>query len=136
MDAQGQRALNVITTDTGVGGIETALVAASNADIVECWEGLDEVYSPAPSTANYPTLRVAALLTFQDATGSAARLILPSPHDTIFMADNVTVDPTNAEVLAIIAAAVGHLVCGSGSVAVAFVGGQLIQTRLSALSSL
>lgn len=133
IDAQGEKVLHVITTDTGVGAIETALEAKSNAGVVECWEGLDELSSPTPTAATYPTVRATVVLTFTDGVGSFAKLFIPAPVSSIFAADGVSVDPT--QIAGIIAAAVGHLVCGSGNVATAYVGGQLLGTRFNAISS-
>lgn len=132
-DAQGERVLHVITTDTGVGSIESSLESHSNAVVCECWEGLDEVYTVSPTVATYPTVRITALLEFNDGMGSTARIYLPSPQADIFLSDGDTVDPS--KIPDIIAACIGHLICGSGNVATAFTGGQLIRTKFSGITT-
>jgi len=134
IDAQGERTLNVITTQSGVGGIEAQLSALSNASVVECWEGLDEVYTVSPVVAQYPTVRITAVLLFASASGSVGRLYLPAPIPTIFLSDGITIDPT--QITALISAAVGSLICGDGTVAATFSGGQAVRTRFSGLGTL
>jgi len=136
IDAQGERVLNVVTTQSGVGGIEAALEAASNAVVMECWEGLDEIYSASPTTSEYPTVRVMAVLNFIDGTGSRARLYIPSPQSGIFLSDARTVDPTNALIAAIITAAVGSLLSGAGNTVTAFTGGEILATKISGIASI
>lgn len=134
VDAQGERALHVITTDGGVGPIETELEALSQAGVIECWEGLDETYSPSPGTASYPSVRVTAVLYFTDGAGHVARLLLPAPDSSIFMADGSTVDP--AAITSLITACVGRLETAAGTTVTAFAGGQLTSTRFTGISSL
>jgi hypothetical protein len=131
VDAQGERVLHVVTTDTGVGAIESAIESKSNAVVLECWEGDDEVYSSVPSVSNYHTVRVAAVLEFTDGTGSSARVYIPSPDSSIFSTDGDTVDPS--QITSIISACIGHLICGSGNVATAFVQGKILRTKLSGI---
>lgn len=130
-DAQGERCLHVITTAAGVGAIESALTAQSNADVIECWEGLDETYTIVPSTSAYPTVRVVAVLMFVDGTGSSGKLYLPAPDAAVFMPDGDTVDPS--AVAGIITAAIGSLLSGAGNPVTAFVGGTVLRTKLSGL---
>ena len=134
IDAMGERVLHVVTTSAGVGAIETEMQALCNAQVVECWEGLDEIYTVTPSTADYPTTRVTAVLTFADAIGSTAKLYLPAPSSAIFMSDGVTVDPT--AISSLITACIGSLVAGSGNTVVSFVGGSAVSTKINAIASL
>lgn len=131
VDAQGQRVLHIITTDTGVGSIEAALEAHSNAAVVECFEGDDEVNVVVTSTSRFPSCRDTVLLNFSDGAGSIARLYLPAPIDDIFLSDGVTVDPS--KIGDVISAATSHLLSGAGNLVVAFDGGQLIGTKFSGL---
>lgn len=133
MDAQGEQVLNVINTSTGVGAIESALAAQSNAGVVECWEGTLEQFTPTPVVTTYPTVRVNAVLIFQDDIGSTARLYVPAPLDTLFNHAGDTVDPTAAA--GIISAALGNLVAGSGNTVTVFKGGYLTKAPVKALES-
>lgn len=134
VDAQGQRVLNVITSDTGVGPIETSLAAHSNAAIIECWEGPDEVYAATPVVADYTTVRVTVVLYFRSSvSGSRVNLFLPAPDIGIFLSDGTTVDPT--AISDVIAAANAHLLCPDGNLADQYMGGQLFQTKFSAIAT-
>lgn len=133
VDAQGERVMHVITTSSGVGSIETALGNHSNAGVVECWEGVDEFPTALTSVSTYPTVRATAVLTFRDATGSIAKLFLPAPSSAIFMSDGVTVDPS--QISDIISSAVGNLISGAGNTVISFVGGELIATKFSGIST-
>jgi hypothetical protein len=133
IDAQGQRILNILNYTGTIGGVVSALEAKSQGFVLENWAGTVSL-SPGPAgTATYPTVRVAALLTFVDATNSEARVILPAPDAGIFLPDGTTVDPT--QITGIISAVVGTVLAGSGSPVVAFLGGQLIQSRLSGIAT-
>jgi hypothetical protein len=132
-DAQGEQVLHVITTATGVGAIETAIAAQSNAGLVECWEGLLEDFTPTPSAATYPSARSVAILLFRDGLGSTARLYVPAPVAGLFNAAGDTVDPTAAA--GIIAAAVGNLRAGSGNTVTQFTGGYLSKAPTRAVET-
>jgi hypothetical protein len=73
----------------------------------------------------YLPVALRAALTFVCADNSLAVLYVPSPNQTIFLADGQTVDPANLTVVAIVAAALGSLVSSTGSPATAFVSGVL-----------
>lgn len=133
VDAQGERTLSVIDTSTGVGSIETSMLNHINADHLQCTEGILETYSASPSTSTYNTVRVAAICTFVDSTGSEGSVILYSPKDNIFMPDGDTVDPSSISDL--ITACVGNLLAGSGNTVVNFKGGRAIRTRLSGIAT-
>ena len=133
VDAQGEQSLNVITTASGVGAIETALQAKSNAGIVECWEGPLETFTTTPTVATYPSNRTVAILLFQDSLGSSGRLYIPSPVTSIFDSSGNIVDPT--QVSSIISAAIGNLRAGNGNAVTMFVGGYLSKAPVRALES-
>lgn len=134
IDAQGERVLHVMTTNTGAGSILSEILALSNADGSFDWEATESVFSPAPVVATYPTVRVSAQLNFSDATGSLAKLYIPAPKNTFFLSDGVTVDPT--AITSLIAACNGTLLAGSGSPVTMFLGGQLWQSKISGIASL
>lgn len=134
IDAQGERVLHVLTTTTGGLTLLSDIKAKSNADQSFNWDAAENVISPAPVVATYPTVRVTAQLLFTDATGSIAKLYIPAPVSSIFLSDGVTVDP--AQVATIISDAIGTLLAGSGLPVTMFLGGQLWQQRINALGSL
>jgi hypothetical protein len=133
VDAQGEQVLHVVNTATGIGAIESAIAAESNAGLIECWEGLLEQFSPTPTVATYPTVRTVAVLLFKDAIGSTARLYVPSPKASLFDSTGDTVDPAAAA--GIISAALGNLVSGAGQTVSIFEGGFLSKTNVRALES-
>jgi hypothetical protein len=100
-----------------------ALQAKSNAGIQEWWEQLDNILSTLPSPASYPFASQVAYLSFTDAGGLGARLAVPAPLASIFLADGATVDPS--QVAAIIAAATTEIVTSSGALVTTFRGGSL-----------
>jgi len=133
MDAQGEQVLHVITTATGIGAIETALTAVSNAGVVECWEGTLENFNPAPTASVYPSARSTAILLFRDDVGSTARLYVPAPVASLFNSAGDTVDPTAAA--GIISAAIGNLRAGSGNTVTTFTGGYLSKAPTRAVET-
>jgi hypothetical protein len=133
-DAQGENVMHVLTTVSGAGTIISDILGISNADQLFNWEAAETSVSPSPTVATYPTVRVTAQLLFTDATGSIAKLWIPAVKDTIFLPDNVTVDPTAISTL--IADCIGNLVAGSGSPVTGFLGGQLFQTKITGIASL
>src|SRR5215469_10212034 len=133
VDAQGEQSLNVITTASGVGAIETALQGKSNADIIECWEGPLEQFSASTVAATYPSNRTVAVLLFQDNIGSGARLYIPSPISSIFDSSGNVVDPS--QVTSITSAAIGNLRSGAGNAVTMFKGGFLSKAPVKALES-
>jgi len=133
VDAQGEQVLHVITTATGVGPIETALAAVSNAGVVECWEGSLEDFNPTPTAAVYPSARSTAILLFRDDVGSTARLYVPAPVSSLFNSAGDTVSPAAAA--SIISAAIGNLRAGSGNTVTAFAGGYLSKAPTRAVET-
>lgn len=133
VDAQGEQALHLIVTASGVSSIRTQLAALSNAGVKETSEGTIATFSPTPAVATYPTVRQSAVLQFADAVGSIGRLIIPAPISSIFLSDGVTIDPT--AITALITATVGSLLAGSSLPVTHFVGGQLVATKFGGISS-
>jgi|SRR5215471_9270203 len=116
--------INRIRTATGASTILTDLLALSNADELNTWEGpLTINASPAPVNATYPGLQQVANLMFLCADGTIAQVRLPAPKLAIMLADGVTVDASTITTL--IADCVGNLQGPDGSLAVSFLGGRL-----------
>lgn len=132
VDANGKQSITRIRTGTGAGGIMAALLAASNGDYALYWESAETVNSaPAPTAAQYQPLQPAAQLLFVSADATVATLLLLAPKVGVCLADQETINPGNASIVAIIGAATaaGGLVSASGSPATAFVGGKLLPYR-------
>jgi hypothetical protein len=129
VDVAGSAILSTAVTSTGIGAIETALIAKSNADVLSCSEGVLDIRTPSLVNAAYPLINTTAILIFADALGNIATLKLPAPQLGIFMSDNETVDP--AQITAIIAAAIGNLLTASGNPVTAFVKGYLQRGKVT-----
>ena len=113
-----------VRTATGADTILTDMLAVSEADFNDKWEG-DLVVngSPAPAGGQYPGLTSQALLQFMCADGTTAVLRIVAPSISIFLADGVTVDATTITTL--ITDCVGNLESPTGSLATSFLGGFL-----------
>lgn len=127
IDANGYTVASNIRSSTGASTLLTALLACSNTDVLAQWEG-DFVPNPSPSpvAGSYQPGSYRAALVFGCADGTIATLLVPAPKTAIFKADGETVDPANADVVSLVALAVGTLEGNSGSLATAFVGGYLL----------
>lgn len=135
VDAQGESVVRVVTTNGGIGAIETAIQAHSNGAIVTCAEGNLEIYSSSPVTGTYSTVRVVARISFLSTTGSLGSVFIDSPNSDIFLSsDPDQVDPTAISDL--VSACIGNLICGDGTVASTYQGGQIMRTKLSAIATL
>jgi len=126
VDAGGAQGISRINSIAGAGAIQTALLAASDADWLQCWEGtLTTNGSPSPVAAQYLPLRPAALIYYLCADTTTAILRIPSPQVGIFLADQVTVDPANAAIVALNAAVIGAMTNEAGSLVTAYQAGRL-----------
>lgn len=116
--------INRLRTATGAGTILSDLLAISNADKLNTWEGnLVVNSSPAPVSATYAAVNQFANLLFLCADGTTAQIRLPAPQLGIMLADGVTVDPT--AITTLIADCVGNLQGPDGSLAVSFQAGRM-----------
>lgn len=124
VDAAGGSTISLIRAVTSAASIETELLAVSNADWFNEWEGtLNINLTPSPVAAEYQSVSQQATLVFLCADNTTARVNLIAPKLSIFMADGVTVDPTT--ITSLIAACVGTLLSATLSPAVAFQNGIL-----------
>lgn len=132
-DAQGEQVLHVVNTALTSVSIQTAMLALSNAVIVEKTEGNLTNVSATPATGAYVSSRTTAVLIYRDSrTNSTGKLYIPSPHTSLFMGGD-TVDPT--AVAALNAVVLGQLLAGSGNTVDTFVGGYLMRARAAPLES-
>ncbi|SRR6516162_2548711 len=116
--------INRIRTATGAGTILADLLAISQADQLNTWEGdLTINGSPAPGGGQYPGLNQIANLVFLCADNTTAQIRLPAPSISIMLADGVTVD--SSTITTLITDCVGNLQSPTGSLAVSFLSGRL-----------
>lgn len=120
IDANGFTRLTLVNGNASLSGVQTQLVAASNADVLNSTEATLTVNPPFPPGGTYRTVGDAALLTFTDGT-NLVNITLPAPLAAIFLADQETVDIT--QIGAIIAAVVGTVQTASGGVVTGYVAG-------------
>lgn len=122
IDTNGFTRLTLVNSAAGAAGVLAALLAQSNADILNSLDTTLAVNaSPSPVAAQFQVVSDAAALTFQDAAGSLVVIQLPAPVSSIFLADTVTVN--SAAIAAIKAAVIGTVVTAAGGVVTAYVGG-------------
>lgn len=126
IDADGRIAL---LRYTGVGALN-ALIAQidvwTNADYYDYVENtLIQNVAPAPNTAVYRSVLDQAELLFTCADGTTASFRIPAPLSGMFLADNLTVDPSAIPLLR--AAAIGLLCSATGSPATAYQSGYRVK---------
>lgn len=126
VDASGYKGITRINSAAGAGAIVASIIAASNADQLEAWEGTLVVNgAPAPIAASYQPQSARAALAFMCADGTLVTLLVPAPQVGDFLADGQTIDPAAPAVAALITACIGALTNAAGSPATAFVSGTL-----------
>ena len=118
----------MVRSTAGAAGIQAQLLAVSNADFLNWWEGPVNINgAPAPTAAPNQNVNTQATLVFLCNDGTQVKLALPAPKAAIFLADGVTVNA--ASIAALIAACIGTLVSQSGGVAVSYLAGLLTERR-------
>lgn len=125
-DAGGRTRTTQIVTSAGSAAVLAALKAQSNADWMQQWEGDLVAQVPAPVAAQFQDASDAAVLYFQTAAGAIAKVTLPAPVASIFMADGESVDPS--AIAAIIAAVIADCVTADGTAVASYVGGLRVQS--------
>lgn len=122
----GDQTITRINSTATAPATTTAIIGCSHADELAEWEG---VYSPngtpAPTAGDYGGTNSRANLVFACADGTASTLVVVAPKRSIFMADGQTVDPTNADVVVLVAAAISECTNANGSPYTALVIGTL-----------
>lgn len=125
VDGAGGSTITLVRAITSASSIETELLAVSNADWFNEWEGtLNINLTPSTTVAPYQSVSQRAALTFACADGTTARVDIVAPQLEIFLADGVTVDATT--ITALVAACVGTLLSSTLSPATAFLSGILL----------
>lgn len=122
VDVNGKTRQTIVRGNAPLAAVALALAGKSNADFQRDWEGPTVVNAaPLPINATYTSVNDYATLVFTTAAGNLVYITLPAPQSSIFMADQETVDPV--AIATIIAAVVGTVLDGTGTVVTAFVGG-------------
>jgi hypothetical protein len=110
------------------GGTLTPFGAAvndcSNAVPSQTVAGTVQVSLASPSTDLYPNVVDSAVLTFVTAYGNTVGVVIPAFKESLYLADNQTVDPAQPLVIALVAATIALPVVDSfGNPVVAYVSG-------------
>ena len=123
VDVNGNSRTTQAFTSASLVAVETALLAASNADwLTELETVLNVNTAPAPIAGQFQTVLDSASLWFQTPAGNIVTLTLPAPKSSIFLADLQTVNP--ASVAGIVSAALAApLTDQSGTAVTVFLGG-------------
>lgn len=112
------------------GPLIAALQAASNANLGTVTYGLATIGTTPASSAPYPLVIDTAVLNFVTSVGSPVRVVIPSPVAAIFGTGGDVVDPTNALVLAVIAAVTGFLGDAGGNLVTTYLQGAKASRRV------
>lgn len=122
IDAAGRTRQTIFVVNDPSACIRTTLLGHSNADVLDWFQGDDNFNtSPAPLGLTYPKVTDYAALVFADGSGNQAGLTLPAPDSSIFMADQVSVDPS--AIADIISAATTFLVNSAGNTVTTYLSG-------------
>lgn len=96
----------------------------SNAIPAQTVAGTIQTTTATPSTSPFPNVVDSAVLSFSTSTGTLVGLLVPAFKESLYLADNQTVDPAQPLIIALVAAALAlPLVDSSGNAVTAYVGG-------------
>lgn len=126
-DAAGHTAAHLLTVTGSAAAVQAAIMAKSNAGVVNTWEGPLLAPAVAAVAAVYQEVTDQAVLVFQTGSGALVKVIVPAPHSSIFQADQETVDA--AQITALIAAVLADVVTPAGTALTAYVAGVRTRTR-------
>lgn len=129
-DYNGITRQTVLTTVAGSAGIQAVLQPCSWAQIYQGVESAIAGPLGVPVAEPYQSVKTSVQLTFQTAAGSILKVTIPAPilssggvPTGFFLADDMTVDPTNAFASALISACIGSLSDAAGNTAAVYIGG-------------
>ena len=123
IDVGGRTRQTIPFCDPDCGALMAALQNHSEATVLEYFEGPVVSLSGTAAGAQYADVAITARLVFQDATGHEAAVSLPSPDVSIFLPDQVTVDPS--AITDFLTAAIGHLATSAGTLVTTYKAGTL-----------
>jgi hypothetical protein len=112
--------LNIVASPAA---LIAALQAASNANLLYATAGNPVVGTVTPADSLYPSVQDIAQLVFITTALTQVPLVIPAPLASAFGAGGQTVDPSDPNIAAVIAAATGVLADQSGNIVTAFVSG-------------
>lgn len=127
VDAGAGATITRINSQGSAAAIVSDLLAVSNADVQQDWEGTLSVNStPTPTAALLQSVTQRVSLVFTTtAPGVLVTLILVAPKSAIFLADGRTVDLSNTDVATLAADCIGKLCTEAGDTATALIAGYL-----------
>jgi len=125
VDAFGNTRLSWYSYVTGTPSLPyfTALELLANPVPAQAVAGTVQVGSGIPSLSPYANVADSAVLTFVTAVGSQVGVLVPGFKESLYLADNQTVDPAQPLVIAFIAQAIAFVVDGAGNPVTAYLGG-------------
>lgn len=129
LDSTGKFATSTFMSATDGLGINVFMRDLSNAGVLYDVVGVrDLTYQSEGAAAPYPSVTDWAQLTFQDAYGYQATLLIPAPLASIFASDGVTIDPTVPNVALLILNAItgGALLTAPGNPCTSYLSGSRI----------
>lgn len=122
VDFNGRTRLTLIDSAAGAAAVQAALLAQSNADVLNSEDAALTINAaPAPVAAVYQGVGDAAALIFADAAGAQVTLQLPAPKAAIFMADQETVSAP--AIAGVTAAVIGTVLTPAGGLVTAYLAG-------------
>lgn len=117
------RSSNWVFATPGLGALEAAIQAATNANLLYATNGLPVVGTATPGTGDFPLVVDLALFNFQTVPGSGLQVAVPAPLAALFGPTSTVVDPTAPLSASLIAAVLGTLGDVAGNPATAFISG-------------
>lgn len=125
-DAFGGQRLTWYTFSTGgtLTPFGNAVDNCSNAVPTQTVAGTIQVDTATPSTSPYPNVVDSAVLSFATAVGSLVGVVIPAFKESLYLADNQTVDPAQPLVITLIAATIAlPVVDSANNPVITYVGG-------------
>jgi hypothetical protein len=115
IDVAGREVITLLRGDATLGGIETQVAALSNMGLFQCWEGAISTPGNAGGAGTFQA-QDWAYIQYACVDGTEARVAIPGPLSSIFLADGRTVDP--AALGALDGVVIGLLASASDSLAI------------------
>ena len=116
---------------TQAGAVVTALAGLSNAQQATSHGAFNQ--SPSAviygARSTYENAEDKLVITYQSAVGSIHRLQVPAPLSTVFLADGMTMDPTNVLVTALGTATIGIITDANGNALTTLVAGVRVRRK-------
>lgn len=114
------RSANWYDDGSSPAGFEAEMQNVSNTNLLYATGAVPEVGVATPATDQYFLTTDVAVLVFQTVAGGRVVVVIPGPKASIFDAGGNTVDPTNADIISLIASVVGTLTDSGGNLVTAY----------------